>query len=147
MVFKILKKYLKKLKSISFKPIFHECFFEPQTLAGKQCDYFLNSVVLLSTLCLILETSFKNYDMFFLVLEWLFTLIFTIEYALKMYSSKDKQSYISSFFGIIDLIAILPTLMSFFLPGVLSLLGIKNLRFFRLLRIFKFLGYLEKIYF
>ena len=147
MVFKLLKKYLKKIKAISFKAIFHECFFEPQTLAGKQCDYFINSVVLLSTLCLILETSFKNYDMIFLILEWLFTLVFTIEYALKIYSSKDKASNIESFFGIIDLSTSLPTLVSFFLPGMLSLIGIKNLRFFRLLRIFKFLGYLEKVYF
>ena len=142
-----LKNYYKKITLKNFKKQLFQCFFDPQSITGKQCDYCLNCFIILSTLCLILETSYPDYEMFFALLEWLFTIIFTIEYILKIYCLKKKSNYIYSFFGIIDLIAIIPTYISVFFPGILTLLGVKSLKFLRILRIFKFLGYLEKVYF
>jgi voltage-gated potassium channel len=77
------------------------------------------------------------------MLEWVFTILFTIEYGLRIWSLRNPRSYMTSFFGVIDLLSVLPTYLSVLLPGAQSLLVIRGLRLLRVFRVFKlghFLG-------
>jgi voltage-gated potassium channel len=69
--------------------------------------------------------------------EWLFTIIFSLEYIARILVVVEKRSYVLSFFGIIDLLSILPTYLALFLPGAQSLLVIRSFRLLRIFRIFK----------
>jgi voltage-gated potassium channel len=77
------------------------------------------------------------------VVEWFFTLLFTVEYVLRLSVVERPLRYARSFFGVVDLVAILPTYLSLLLPGAQSLLVIRALRLLRIFRVFKlgrFLG-------
>src|SRR5690606_37329815 len=90
------------------------------TPAGKLFDIILLGVILLSVLLVMLESVEhldKKYHGFLVLSEWIITIFFSIEYALRIYSSRKPWKYITSFYGIIDLISILPMYLSFFLPG------------------------------
>ena len=76
-------------------------------------------------------------------LEWFFTIAFTIEYILRIYSSPNPRGYIFSFYGIIDLLSILPTYIAFIFPGSAYLIVIRVLRvlrIFRILKLFRYIG-------
>jgi voltage-gated potassium channel len=79
-----------------------------------------------------------------IVLEWIFTLLFTIEYILRLISARRPLSYAISFFGIVDLISVLPTYLSLFLPGTRYLLVVRILRLLRVFRILKMAEYLSE---
>ena len=76
------------------------------------------------------------------ILEWGFTLLFTVEYALRIYCVTRPSRYIGSFFGLVDLISILPTYLSLFIAGSQSLLVIRALRLLRIFRVLKLAQYL-----
>jgi voltage-gated potassium channel len=76
--------------------------------------------------------------------EWFFTLLFTVEYLLRLICVGKPWRYARSFFGIVDLMAIIPTYLSLFLPGTHYLLVIRILRLLRIFRIFKLTGYLSE---
>jgi voltage-gated potassium channel len=76
------------------------------------------------------------------VFEWFFTILFTIEYVLRLYSVGRPHRYATSFFGIVDLLAVLPTYFSVFFPGSQYLLVIRILRVLRIFRVFKLVQYL-----
>lgn len=114
--------------------------FEADTKAGKRFDVFLLGAIVLSVLVVMLESvkTFSERDhQIFVYLEWFFTSIFTVEYALRLYSVKNRRRYALSFFGIIDLLSILPTYLSLLLGGAQSLMVIRILRLLRVFRIFK----------
>lgn len=69
--------------------------------------------------------------------EWLFTILFTIEYSLRMWVVRKKRRYALSFFGIVDLLSILPTYLEIFLTGSGHLIVIRVLRLLRMFRILK----------
>tara|TARA_B100000131_G_scaffold193672_1_gene186164 strand:+ start:112 stop:561 length:450 start_codon:yes stop_codon:yes gene_type:complete len=145
-----IKNIIIKIKNTDYKNVLYKCLFSNNTTEGKITDYILNIIILTSILLIFMEYSseiFNKHENTLKMLEWIFTIFFTIEYGLRIYCMKKKSDYTGSFFGIIDLLAILPTYISYFLPGIQSILGIRGLRFLRLLRIFKFVRYLEKIYF
>ncbi|MDX1645611.1 MAG: ion transporter [Longimicrobiales bacterium] len=75
-------------------------------------------------------------------IEWGFTLLFTIEYALRLWCVKDKRGYATSFFGVIDLLSILPTYVSVLLPGGQFLVVVRILRILRVFRVFKLVRFL-----
>jgi voltage-gated potassium channel len=114
--------------------------FEHHTRAGKLFDEFLLVFILLSVLVVFLD-SIKSYHLkykdLFLVLEWGFTIIFTIEYILRIIISKNKIKYITSFYGIIDFLSIIPTYLSLIYIGSQFLIIIRILRLFRVFRILK----------
>ncbi|MCB0522014.1 MAG: ion transporter [Lewinellaceae bacterium] len=118
----------------------HEIIFEADTPAGKAFDVALLVAIVASVLVVILE-SVKEYQEqygdFLYILEWIFTIFFTIEYILRLYSVYKPLKYSTSFFGIIDLLAILPTYLSLFISGTQTLLVIRILRLLRVFRIFK----------
>jgi voltage-gated potassium channel len=69
--------------------------------------------------------------------EWVFTVLFTLEYGLRLYATNNRRTYVTSFFGVIDFLAILPTYASLVFPGAQSLLLVRALRLVRLFRILK----------
>ncbi len=112
------------------------------TPAGKAFDIILLIAIVVSVITVALETI-ERYDLVyhtqFQVLEWMLTIFFTIEYGLRLYSSRSPWKYATSFFGVIDLLAILPTYVSLFLSaaGFETLLIIRAMRLLRVFRILK----------
>ena len=125
--------------------------FESNTQAGKNFDVVLLLFILLSILTVLLESvaEFRQeLGFFFLALEWFFTISFTIEYFLRIYSSPRPLHYITSFYGIVDLLSILPSYISFFLVGsqfLIVIRGLRLLRVFRVLKLAHFLGEAETL--
>lgn len=118
----------------------HRIIFLSNTPEGRRFDTFLIIAIVLSVLAIIFETvsSFHHtYWWLFYSAEWFFTLIFTIEYILRLYASKNPVAYATSFFGVVDLLAILPSFIGIFFPGAQHLLIIRALRLLRIFRIFK----------
>jgi voltage-gated potassium channel len=140
---------------IIFKPMnwrsrLHEVIYESNTKAGKVFDVSLLVLIILSIAVVMLDSITiynQRYGELFYVLEWVFTTIFTIEYILRLISIRKPLLYVVSFFGIIDLLAIIPTYLSFFFAGAQSLLVLRALRLLRIFRIFKLTQFLTEISF
>lgn len=123
----------------AWKKRLYEIIFEADTLAGKTFDIFLLIVIVLSTVVIMLESVpeiSKSTDIF-ITLEWVFTILFTIEYGLRLLVVKHKRKYIFSFIGIIDLLSILPTYLALIVSGAHVLTVIRIVRLFRVFRILK----------
>ena len=123
----------------------HEIIFKADTPAGKAFDIALLWTILLSVLTVMLDSVADisaAYGRPLRILEWIFTLLFTAEYSLRIYCSPRPGRYIRSFFGLVDLVSILPTYLSFFIAGSQSLLVIRALRLLRVFRILKLAQYL-----
>jgi voltage-gated potassium channel len=117
----------------------HEIIFGFNTFPAKFFDIVLAILIILSTTTIILESVVSlriQFKSFFMFAEIFFITLFTIEYLLRIYVSRKRLKYITSFYGIIDLIAILPAIIGLFIVGFKALLVI---RVFRLLRIFRIL--------
>lgn len=125
----------------------YEVIFEADTPAGKNFDIILIVSILLSVVAVMLDSvkSFRlaHGDLLYNI-EWFFTIIFTIEYLLRMLCVKSKTKYAISLFGIVDLLAIMPTYLSLFLPGSQFLLVIRILRVLRIFRILKLVKFLDE---
>ncbi|MEM9991982.1 MAG: ion transporter, partial [Bacteroidota bacterium] len=124
----------------SLKARLHEIIFEADTRAGKNFDIALLILIVLSVVVVMIESVpsiSERYQTLFRSLEWLFTIIFTIEYALRLYSLKKPIFYAKSFYGIIDLLAILPAYLEFMLSNSRYFAVIRALRLMRIFRIFK----------
>lgn len=108
------------------------------TPAGKLFDIILLLIILLSVMLVLLETV-ENIDRRFheilIIAEWVITIFFTIEYILRIISTRKPLQYIFSFYGLIDLISILPMYLSFFIPNTKILSVVRALRLLRLFRI------------
>ncbi|MDX1691439.1 MAG: ion transporter [Acidimicrobiia bacterium] len=114
--------------------------FEHDTRAAKTFDVVLMGVIVFSVVLVMLETVEQIEDRFgteLLALEWVVTILFTIEYVARLATVREKWRYARSFFGIIDLLAILPVYLSVLLPGAQSLLVIRSLRLLRVFRVLK----------
>ena len=123
----------------------HEVIFEADDRAGKLFDTALIIAILASVLVVILDsvqTMPRWTDTLFLVLEWLFTLLFTVEYVLRIISVRKPWGYIFSFYGIVDLLSILPTYLGLFIPNAHELMVIRLLRLLRIFRVFKLVQFL-----
>jgi voltage-gated potassium channel len=125
----------------------HEIIFEADTPAGKLFDVLLIICILVSVTLVMLDSVSPMSDAWGEVLylsEWFFTLLFTIEYILRLISAGRPVLYATSFFGIVDLLAILPTYFSMFFPDSQYLLVIRILRVLRIFRVFKLVQYLSE---
>lgn len=121
--------------------------FGTDTPAGKTFDVILLWMIIVSVTIVILESVSSLRDThqpFFTATEWFFTLLFTVEYLLRIYSAPRPWRYITSFYGIIDLLAILPTYLGLFFDQATFLLTIRALRLLRMFRIFKLGRYLKE---
>ena len=134
-----------KATSSTMKEKIHEVIFEADTPSGKYFDIALLLSIIVSVIAVSLESIEaidKVYHSQLVMIEWFFTILFTIEYILRLYSTEHSVKYSTSFFGVVDLLAILPTYLSIFVPGAQSLLVIRGLRLLRIFRVFKLSRYL-----
>ncbi|MEO0470655.1 MAG: ion transporter [Bacteroidota bacterium] len=125
----------------------HEIIFEADTPAGKAFDVVLLVLIVLSVIVVMLESVSEigqPYQNVFRFLEWAFTILFTIEYGLRIYSIRKPIHYITSFYGIVDLLSILPTFLSAFIFGSQYLITIRALRLLRIFRILKLGNHLSE---
>lgn len=122
----------------------YEIIFEADTPFGKFFDVGLIATILLSVLVVMMEsvTSIrKDHGEMLRALEWGFTITFSIEYLLRLYCVGKSLRYATSFYGIVDLLAIIPTYLSVFLPGTQYLLVIRTIRILRVFRVLKLVQY------
>lgn len=125
----------------------HEIVYEADSSTGKVFDILLLVAILLSVLVVMLESVESinlKYGSFLFFIEWFFTILFTFEYIIRIWVLKRPANYIFSFFGIVDLLSILPTYLSLFFTGTHYLLVIRSLRLLRIFRIFKLTRYLSE---
>lgn len=123
----------------------HDILFEADNGAATAFDVCLILAILASVLVVMLdsvETIVERHHQLLLVLEWVFTILFTIEYAVRLAAVQSKRRYALSFFGIVDLFAIIPTYLSVLLPGAQFLVIIRVLRVLRVFRVLKLVRYL-----
>ncbi len=122
-----------------------QIIYHSDTPAGKWFDLGLIACILLSVLVVMLDSVAElnqQYSHLFNMLEWGFTIIFSVEYILRIISIQKPLHYIFSFYGIVDLIAILPTYLGLFFPGTQYLLVVRSLRILRIFRILKLTQYM-----
>ena len=125
----------------------HQVIFESDTAAGRYFDLVLIWLILLSVATVVLESVREirqQYGGLLYVLEWTFTGLFTIEYFLRLLSVRRPLRYATSFFGVVDLLAIIPTYLSIFVPGSHYLLVIRILRLLRVFRLLKLSEYVSE---
>jgi voltage-gated potassium channel len=137
----------KNLKKRSKRDLVHDIIFEAESPAGKTFDVALLILIVVSIIAVMLETIpayQEKYGKIFNYTEWLLTIFFTIEYFLRIYSVNRPKKYIFSFFGLVDLLSIVPTYLSIFFAGTQSLLIIRALRLMRVFRVFKLVGFLSQ---
>ncbi|OEU52645.1 MAG: ion transporter [Desulfuromonadales bacterium C00003096] len=123
----------------------HEVIFEADTPAGKFFDILLIVSILASVAAVMLDSIGAvrlQYGKLLFMIEWFFTLLFTIEYILRLLCVGRPRKYAVSFYGVVDLLAIIPTYLSLILPGSQYLLVIRLLRILRIFRILKLVVYL-----
>lgn len=122
----------------------YRIIFEADTPGGKTFDIILLVAILLSVIVVLLDSVAslnEKYAVMFNTIEWILTVLFTIEYVLRIYSAHKPVRYIFSFYGVIDLLAILPTYLSLVLTGTHFLVVIRILRLLRVFRVLKLARY------
>jgi voltage-gated potassium channel len=121
--------------------------FEADTRAGRIFDLTLIGVILASLVVVVLDSmaSFHaRYADLMMVLEWIFTLLFTVEYIARLACVRRPMRYAGSGYGIIDLLAVLPTYIALLVPGVNALIDVRVLRLLRVFRILKLTEYVAE---
>ena len=138
------------LQNDNWRSRLHEVIFESNTSAGKIFDVCLLVSILGSINIVMLDSVaplHSRYGDIFFIIEWGFTILFTIEYSLRLISVKKPLKYVFSFLGLVDLLAIIPMYLSIFLSGAQSLLVLRALRLLRIFRIFKLTHFLSEMSF
>tara|TARA_R110000868_G_scaffold304437_22_gene565432 strand:- start:9392 stop:10216 length:825 start_codon:yes stop_codon:yes gene_type:complete len=121
--------------------------FDADTKLGKAFDVALILAISLSVLVVMLDSISSvrsEYGVLLKIAEWAFTFIFTVEYILRLICLRIPSKYALSFFGIIDILAILPTYLSLLMPGTHYLTAIRILRLLRIFRVLKLVKYLNE---
>jgi voltage-gated potassium channel len=130
-----------------WRRVLHEVIFEADTPSGKGFDVLLIISILASVAAVMLDSIGavrERYGGGLYAAEWLFTVMFTVEYLLRLACVGRPLKYAFSFYGIVDLLAIVPTYLSLLLPGSQYLLVIRILRILRIFRILKLVAYLSE---
>lgn len=126
----------------------HEIIFEADTPAGKLFDIVLIISILFSILAVMLDSVSsirQTYGDLLTIIEWFFTLLFSLEYILRLLSIRHPLKYATSFYGIVDLISIVPTYFSLIFPSSKFLLVIRVLRILRVFRVLKLVQYIKEV--
>src|SRR5919106_4135986 len=121
--------------------------FESDTPQGRAFDQVLLVAILLSVVAVVLESVPAIRDAHghtLRIVEWIFTVLFTVEYVLRLLSARDAVRYARSFFGVMDLVAVLPTYLALVVPVTHALMVIRAVRLLRVFRIFKLVRYLSE---
>ncbi|MBL7032360.1 MAG: ion transporter [Nitrospira sp.] len=134
-------------KSGTLRERLYIIIFEHDSPAGKLFDVILILSILLSVVAVMLDSVKavnQQYGSLLYAIEWLFTILFSIEYLLRLSCIGKPVRYAKSFFGIVDLLAILPTYLSMFVPGSQFLIAIRVLRILRTFRVLKLVQYMNE---
>ncbi len=126
----------------------HEIIFESDTPGGRQFDVWLLVSIALSVIVVMLDSVEEisaEHGSALRAAEWFFTLLFTVEYVLRLMCVGKPMRYARSFFGVVDLLAILPTYVSVLVPGAQALLVVRILRILRVFRVLKLVHYLSEM--
>lgn len=140
-----------KDKQTSWKHKLHEIIYEADTPEGKLFDIILLSTILASILLVMLESieSVNNsYGSFLNISEWIITTLFSFEYILRIVAIKKPLKYIFSFYGVIDLLSIIPKYLSLIFIGThhfAALRALRLLRVFRILKLTRYIGASNKL--
>lgn len=124
----------------------HRIVFGTDTRAGRLFDEVVIALILVSVLVAILDSAIHAGALspLFDVLEWGFTILFSLEYLLRLWCSPQPSRYARSFFGIVDLLATLPAYLAVFHSGASMLLVVRLVRVLRLFRLLKLLAYVQE---
>ena len=125
----------------------HTVIFEADTAAGRRFDLWLIALILLSVLVVMadsVQSLHNHFSMGFSVLEWCFTIFFTLEYIARLTCHPQPLRYATSFFGIVDLVSVLPTYLALFIPEVHALIDVRVLRLLRVFRVLKLAAYVSE---
>lgn len=147
----MIKLNYKQVREPSLSPIqrkIHDIIFEADTFGGKLFDVLLLVCIFMSVFVTAIdsvEQIHNDYSNALYVAEWVFTILFSIEYVLRLYCVARPIHYAISFFGIIDLVSILPNYISYFVPGIQYLSVLRILRFFRVFRLFKLVHFVHEV--
>lgn len=136
--------HLKQMSVKNFRKTLHEIIFESDTKAGHVFDFVLFTSIILSVVIVMLDSVARlnqKYGELYYIIEWVLTILFTIEYILRIIAVEKPSKYIFSFYGIIDFLAIIPTYLSLFLVGSQYLIVIRILRLLRIFRVLKLVRY------
>lgn len=129
----------------NWKDKLHEIIYEADTPAGKLFDVIL-LVTILASIVLVMFESIQSidsrYHAFLNISEWVITILFTIEYILRIITVKKPLKYITSFYGIIDLLSTIPKYLSLIFAGTHALVALRALRLLRIFRVLKLARYL-----
>lgn len=121
--------------------------FGTETPAGKWFDIILILAILVSVAVIVLDSIAEihaDHGETFQRMEWGFTIVFTLEYLLRIWIAKNRRAYLRSFYGIIDLLSILPTYLALLLPQASPLLIVRLLRVLRAFRVLRLIAFLEE---
>lgn len=132
-------------KRASWRNTLHEVIFEAETPAGKWFDILLIISIIASVIAVMLDSVSAvniHYGSLLTFIEWFFTIVFTFEYILRLVCVDRPLLYATSFFGIVDLLAIIPTYISVFIPGSEYLIVVRILRILRIFRVLKLVQYM-----
>ena len=125
----------------------HEVIFEADTPAGKAFDVALLAIIVLSVIVVMLDSVSDIHNRYLLpltVAEWTITILFTAEYVARLICVARPWRYALSFYGLVDLLAVVPTYLALFFAGAHSLLVIRAIRLVRVFRVFKLSRYLTE---
>lgn len=126
---------------------FYDVIFGTETPAGKWFDLALIAAILTSVSIILLDSIpdyHAAYGVLFLQIEWCFTIIFTIEYLVRLWCVPNRKGYATGFYGVVDLLALLPTYISLLIPQAAPLLIIRLLRILRIFRVLRLLALLDE---
>ena len=121
--------------------------FEADTHAGRAFDLSLMVAIVVSVAVVVMDSVgdlSRRYGELFDLLEWTFTLIFTLEYFARLWCVRHPLRYAASFFGVIDLLACLPSYLALFVPQAVAVHGVRALRLLRIFRVFKLGAYIAE---
>ena len=125
----------------------YDVIFGTETRAGKSFDVILILVILTSVFVIMLDSIPEYHAVhgrLFLQIEWAFTAIFTVEYGIRLWCTPNRSAYARSIYGVVDLLALLPTYLSLLLPQAAPLLIIRLLRILRIFRVLRLLSLLKE---
>jgi voltage-gated potassium channel len=131
----------------SLKERMYVIIFESDTKMGLLFDRVLIYAILLSVLAVVLDSVAsisKQFHSELVMLEWMFTILFSIEYIARLYCAKYRWRYATSFYGVIDFLAVVPTYLALLFPELHALIDVRVLRLIRMFRIFKLTAYMSE---
>jgi voltage-gated potassium channel len=141
-----IKRNIEEKSDSPLKKQLRSVIFGTETPAGKRFDIALMVCIVLSVILIFIDTTeYVNslYGDYISIAEWTFTVLFTVEYILRLYCSLNRLHYARSFFGVVDLVSILPSYLGLIFPGANVALALRVLRLFRVFRVLKLLRYLS----